>query len=60
MDFEKLMKKQVEPTFVPPKRRGTVDVSNFDTEFTREMPVDSVVTTNLTDEEVRCILFYRE
>lgn len=57
IDWAKLSLKQVEPTFVPPKRRGTIDVSNFDTEFTREMPVDSVVTTNLSDDDLNKLAF---
>lgn len=42
IDFDKLYKKEIVPEFQP-KFNGLLDASNFDTEFTSEQVVDSVV-----------------
>jgi serine/threonine protein kinase len=42
MDFDKLYKKEIIPEFQP-RFNGLLDASNFDTEFTSEQVVDSVV-----------------
>jgi serum/glucocorticoid-regulated kinase 2 len=33
------------------RRLGSIDTSNFDIEFTAEKPVDSVVTTTMTETQ---------
>jgi len=52
LDFDKVMSKGYEPEFVPPNKHGEGDTSNFDREFTSEAPVDSVVTTNMTETQI--------
>ncbi|KDQ16691.1 hypothetical protein BOTBODRAFT_30613 [Botryobasidium botryosum FD-172 SS1] len=42
IDWNKLWAKQIQPPFKP-SVSGLIDVSNFDAEFTSEMPQDSVV-----------------
>ena len=42
IDFRKLLRKKIQPPFKP-KVASAVDVSNFDTTFTAEVPLDSVV-----------------
>ncbi|THH28702.1 hypothetical protein EUX98_g5480 [Antrodiella citrinella] len=42
LDFDKLLKKKIQPPFKP-SVSSPVDVSNFDTVFTTEAPLDSVV-----------------
>ncbi|KAJ6585056.1 serine/threonine protein kinase [Mycena capillaripes] len=42
MDFKKLLQKKIQPPFKP-NVTSPVDVSNFDTVFTVEPPIDSVV-----------------
>ena len=42
LDFNKLVKKEIQPPFKP-SVTSPVDVSNFDTVFTTEQPLDSVV-----------------
>ena len=58
LDWDKLVAREIVPEFTPPKRRGTVDVSNFDTEFTREKAIDSLPPdTALTKSEVDELAF---
>ncbi|KLO15973.1 Pkinase-domain-containing protein [Schizopora paradoxa] len=42
IDFKKLLRKKIQPPFKP-KVASAVDVSNFDSSFTTEVPQDSVV-----------------
>lgn len=42
IDFKKLMAKAIKPPFKP-SVESAADTSNFDTEFTSEAPMDSVV-----------------
>ena len=49
LDFERVYTKSVKAKFVPPLMRSDSDVRNFDLEFTREKPVDSVVTSQMSD-----------
>ncbi|KAG9315783.1 kinase-like domain-containing protein [Chiua virens] len=42
IDFKKLLQKKIQPPFKP-SVSGPVDVSNFDTVFTTEAPIDSYV-----------------
>lgn len=42
LDFNKLLRKEIQPPFKP-SVTSPVDVSNFDTVFTAEQPLDSVV-----------------
>jgi len=51
LDFDKVFNKEYQPEFVPPSK-GAGDVSNFDQEFTRERPEDSVVVSNLSEADV--------
>jgi hypothetical protein len=51
IDWEAVMRKEVPPEFKPPNRLGSMDTSNFDVEFTAEKPVDSVVTTTMSETQ---------
>ncbi|DAZ94307.1 TPA: hypothetical protein N0F65_012076 [Lagenidium giganteum] len=51
MDWEAIYRKEVVPEFKPPNRLGSIDTSNFDIEFTAEKPVDSVVTTTMSETQ---------
>lgn len=51
IDWEAVMRKEVVPEFKPPNRLGSIDTSNFDIEFTAEKPVDSVVTTTMSETQ---------
>jgi len=39
------------PDFVPPKKRRSTDVDNFDDEFTAQLAEDSVVEQELTETQ---------
>ena len=43
------MAKVYEAEFKPPAARSETDVSNFDAEFTREAPGDSLVVTHMSE-----------
>ena len=49
IDFGKVLAKQYVPEFRPPAMRSETDVRNFDAEFTREIPADSLVTHAMSD-----------
>lgn len=49
IDFAKVLAKQYVPEFRPPAMKSETDVRNFDTEFTREIPVDSLVSHAMSD-----------
>lgn len=52
LDWQKVTERRYQPEFVPPKaRRRSVDVDNFDKEFTQEVCADSVVHTTLTAQQ---------
>nr|CCA19476.1 protein kinase putative [Albugo laibachii Nc14] len=51
IDFEAVYRREIVPEFQPPNRLGSIDTSNFDLEFTSEKPVDSVVTTTLSETQ---------
>ncbi|UIZ26574.1 hypothetical protein KXD40_002359 [Peronospora effusa] len=51
IDWEAVLRKEVQPEFKPPNRLGSMDTSNFDVEFTAEKPVDSVVTTTMSETQ---------
>ncbi|KAF0685748.1 Aste57867_22356 [Aphanomyces stellatus] len=51
LDWDQVSRKEITPEFKPPNRLGSIDTSNFDLEFTGEKPVDSVVTTNLSETQ---------
>ncbi|TYZ61506.1 hypothetical protein PybrP1_006830 [[Pythium] brassicae (nom. inval.)] len=51
IDWEAVMNKEIVPEFKPPNRLGSMDTSNFDIEFTGEKPVDSVVTTTMSETQ---------
>lgn len=50
-DWSKILAREYRPEFVPPKKRRSLDVDNFDKEFTQEPAVDSVVQTHLTAQQ---------
>ncbi|EKM51814.1 uncharacterized protein PHACADRAFT_127719 [Phanerochaete carnosa HHB-10118-sp] len=52
IDFSKLLKKQIQPPFKP-SVASPVDVSNFDTVFTTEEPLDSVVEGSQLSQTVQ-------
>ena len=47
-DFEAVYNHEIVPEFSPPTSEDITDVSNFDEEFTKEVPLDSLVTNKLT------------
>ncbi|GAA5957792.1 hypothetical protein JCM3765_003767 [Sporobolomyces pararoseus] len=52
IDFNKLMQKKIQPPFKP-SVESAADTSNFDTEFTSEAPLDSVVPDSHLSETVQ-------
>jgi serum/glucocorticoid-regulated kinase 2 len=52
IDFGKLLKKEIQPPFKP-SVASPVDVSNFDTVFTAEKPLDSVVEGSQLSQTVQ-------
>ncbi|KAH9841440.1 AGC/Akt protein kinase [Rhodofomes roseus] len=52
IDFEKLVQKKIQPPFKP-SVSSPVDVSNFDTVFTTEAPMDSVVEGSQLSQTVQ-------
>ncbi|KAG8951091.1 hypothetical protein FRC04_006750 [Tulasnella sp. 424] len=52
VDWERLIRKKITPPFKP-SVTGQIDVSNFDSEFTSEAPMDSVVTDSALSETVQ-------
>jgi serum/glucocorticoid-regulated kinase 2 len=52
IDWDKLYKKVIDPPYKPKVKSGETDTSNFETTFTNEQVVDSVVADNpLTSQE---------
>jgi serine/threonine protein kinase len=49
IDFDLVMSKEYKPEFIPPAASSESDVRNFDSEFTCEKPVDSLVTSAMTN-----------
>lgn len=56
LDFDRVLSKGYDPEFKPPKK-GDGDTSSFDAEFTSERPVDSVVTSNMSETQVQASKF---
>ena len=52
IDWRRLAQKKIQPPFKP-SVRGPVDVSNFDTVFTAEKPLDSVVEGSQLSQTVQ-------
>jgi serine/threonine protein kinase len=52
IDWRRLAQKKIQPPFKP-SVRGPVDVSNFDTVFTAEQPLDSVVEGSQLSQTVQ-------
>ncbi|KAH9983334.1 Pkinase-domain-containing protein [Russula compacta] len=52
IDWQRLAQKKIQPPFKP-SVRGPVDVSNFDTVFTAEQPLDSVVEGSQLSQTVQ-------
>lgn len=48
-DFDRLTQKGYDPEFRPPTSGHATDVRNFDTEFTAEQPVDSMVNDQMSE-----------
>jgi len=51
-DWNKVLALEYDPEFKPPQKKGDLDTSNFDLEFTSERPVDSVVNANMSEADV--------
>lgn len=49
LDFDKLVAKEIEPPFKPKLSADLLDVSNFDSQFTSEEAINSVVPTAKLD-----------
>jgi len=43
LDWDKVLSMEYVPEFIPPRQRGSIDVTNFDSEFTRQEARDSLV-----------------
>ena len=52
LDWDKVMAKGYSPEFKPPNRSGSLDVSNFDLEFTSQKPADSYCPQNLSSTQL--------
>ncbi|RPA87409.1 Pkinase-domain-containing protein [Ascobolus immersus RN42] len=52
IDWKRLLQKKIQPTFRPNVADAT-DVKNFDTEFTSEVPTDSVVDGDFLSQSVQ-------
>lgn len=52
IDFKKLMQKKIPPPFKPAVK-SAIDTSNFDEEFTSEVPQDSVVADSHLSQTVQ-------
>ncbi|KZP31491.1 AGC/Akt protein kinase [Athelia psychrophila] len=52
IDFGKLLRKEIQPPFKP-SVSSVIDVSNFDTVFTTEEPIDSVVEDSQLSQSVQ-------
>ena len=52
IDWQRLVQKKIQPPFKP-SVRSPVDVSNFDTVFTAEQPLDSVVEGSQLSQTVQ-------
>eukprot|EP00743_Colponemidia_sp_Colp-15_P001810 GILK01001975.1.p1 GENE.GILK01001975.1~~GILK01001975.1.p1 ORF type:complete len:405 (+),score=90.28 GILK01001975.1:40-1215(+) len=52
LNWEDVYQRRIRPEYTPTQLVGSLDVSNFDKEFTREPAVDSVVTTTLSSTAV--------
>jgi len=52
IDWKKLMAKKIQPPFKP-SVESAIDTSNFDSEFTSEAPLDSVVEDSHLSETVQ-------
>ena len=37
LDWDKVLSMEYVPEFIPPRQRGSIDVTNFDSEFTRQV-----------------------
>lgn len=57
-DFEAVYNHEISPEFCPPCSVDAIDVSNFDEEFTKEAPLDSVVTNKMTTSMERKSAFH--
>lgn len=47
-----MLRKEYSPEFKPPNRSGSLDVANFDREFTSQKAADSYVPSNLSATQV--------
>lgn len=50
IDFNQLVDKTIEPPFKPKLSADLLDVSNFDSQFTSEEAINSVIPTNKLDQ----------
>lgn len=49
LELSRILNKSYEPEFKPPVSSNSVDVRNFDQEFTSEQAADSMVTTTMSE-----------
>lgn len=52
LNFQKLLKKEIDPPYKPKIKQGAADVSNFDNTFTSEPVVDSVVAPSALSQSM--------
>ena len=52
LDWGAVERKEYSPEFKPPNRSGSLDVANFDREFTSQKAADSYVPSNLSATQV--------
>jgi hypothetical protein len=49
LDFDMVMRKEIEAEFKPPAATSKTDVRNFDKEFTSEQAADSMVVSHMSE-----------
>ena len=49
LEMKRVMNKKYTPEFIPPRQRNDADARNFDSEFTDEVPQDSLATHAMSD-----------
>ena len=52
VNWDDVLNLNTKPEFKPPNKHGTLDTTNFDTEFTAERPEDSVVTSQMSEAQI--------
>ena len=57
LEFNRVANLDYKPEFIPPAAKNESDVGNFDKDFTDLIPVDSLVTSHLTDTQIEATNF---